>query len=62
MAEQRLDAALAARGLARSRTHAAALIAEGVVSVDGRPVTKPSHRVGEGSVLGGLGGLLDGDN
>lgn len=51
MAEQRLDAALAARGLARSRTHAAALIAEGVVSVDGRPVTKPSHRVGEGSVL-----------
>ena len=32
----RLDAALAARGLARSRTHAATLIAEGLVSVDGR--------------------------
>lgn len=51
MAEQRLDAALAARGLARSRTHAAALIADGFVSVDGRPVTKPSHRVGDGSVV-----------
>lgn len=44
---ERLDAALAARGLARSRTHAATLIADGVVSVDGRPVVKPSHRVAE---------------
>ena len=34
----RLDAALAARGLARSRSHAATLISEGLVSVDGRPV------------------------
>ncbi len=41
----RLDAAVAARGLARSRSHAAALIAEGRVSVDGRPVVKASMRV-----------------
>jgi 23S rRNA (cytidine1920-2'-O)/16S rRNA (cytidine1409-2'-O)-methyltransferase len=51
VAEQRLDAALAARGLARSRTHAAGLIADGFVSVDGRPVTKPSHRIGDDSVV-----------
>jgi len=41
----RLDTALAARGLARSRTHAARLIAEGLVTVDGAPVLKPSHAV-----------------
>lgn len=41
----RLDAALAARGLARSRTHAATLIAGGLVSVDGRPVVKASTSV-----------------
>ncbi|WP_261166214.1 TlyA family RNA methyltransferase [Microbacterium sp. Marseille-Q6965] len=41
----RLDAALAARGLARSRTHAATLIAQGRVAVAGRVVTKPSVRV-----------------
>lgn len=41
----RLDAALAARGLARSRTHAATLIAGGLVSVDGRPVVKASTPV-----------------
>ncbi|MFJ4225918.1 TlyA family RNA methyltransferase [Microbacterium sp. NPDC089695] len=41
----RLDAALASRGLARSRTHAAALIADGLVSVDGRPVVKASTAV-----------------
>ncbi|MFZ8757755.1 TlyA family RNA methyltransferase [Microbacterium sp. HMH0099] len=41
----RLDAELAARGLARSRTHAAQLIADGLVSVDGRPVVKPSVKV-----------------
>jgi 23S rRNA (cytidine1920-2'-O)/16S rRNA (cytidine1409-2'-O)-methyltransferase len=46
MAEgQRLDAALAARGLARSRTHAAKLIADGLVTVDGKPVVKPAARV-----------------
>lgn len=43
----RLDAALPARGLARSRTHAAGLIAEGLVSVDGRPVVKPSTQVAD---------------
>lgn len=41
----RLDAALAARGLARSRTHAAQLIADGLVSVDDRTIVKASHRV-----------------
>jgi len=41
----RLDAALAARGLARSRSHAATLISEGLVSVDGRPVVKASTAV-----------------
>lgn len=48
---QRLDAALAARGLARSRTHAATLIADGLVSVDGRPVVKASAPVGDSTVL-----------
>jgi len=43
----RLDAALAARGLARSRTHAATLIADGVVRVDGRAVVKASTAVGD---------------
>ncbi|WP_309066854.1 TlyA family RNA methyltransferase [Microbacterium sp.] len=41
----RLDAELAARGLARSRTHAAALVAQGLVRVDGRPVVKPATPV-----------------
>ncbi|MEV7828963.1 TlyA family RNA methyltransferase [Microbacterium enclense] len=41
----RLDAELAARGLARSRSHATQLIAGGLVSVDGRPVVKPSASV-----------------
>lgn len=45
----RLDAALAARGLARSRTHAATLISEGLVTVDGRAVVKPSTPVGDDS-------------
>lgn len=41
----RLDAAMAARGLARSRTHAVALIAAGLVTVDGRAVVKASTPV-----------------
>lgn len=41
----RLDAALAERGLARSRTHAATLIDKGFVRVDGKPITKASHKV-----------------
>ena len=51
MPEQRLDAALAARGLARSRTHAAMLIAAGVVAVDGRSAVKASMKVGETAQL-----------
>jgi 23S rRNA (cytidine1920-2'-O)/16S rRNA (cytidine1409-2'-O)-methyltransferase len=47
MPDSRLDAALGDRGLARSRTHAARLIAEGVVTVDGVAQVKPSFRVGE---------------
>ncbi|WP_309068241.1 TlyA family RNA methyltransferase [Microbacterium sp.] len=43
----RLDAALAARGLARSRSHAATLIAEGLVRVSGRPVVKASTPVAD---------------
>jgi len=48
---QRLDQALAARGLARSRTQAQALIAQGVVTVDGLPAHKPSTPVDEGTTL-----------
>jgi 23S rRNA (cytidine1920-2'-O)/16S rRNA (cytidine1409-2'-O)-methyltransferase len=53
MPETRLDAALAARGLARSRTHASKLITDGLVTVDGVPIVKPSalvHDVQEISV------------
>jgi 23S rRNA (cytidine1920-2'-O)/16S rRNA (cytidine1409-2'-O)-methyltransferase len=48
---QRLDAAVAARGLARSRTHAAQLIGAGSVSVGGRPVVKPSTLVDDDAVI-----------
>lgn len=51
MPEERLDAAVTSRGLARSRTHAARLIAEGRVSVDGRPVVKASARISEDSEI-----------
>ncbi|QNE34987.1 TlyA family RNA methyltransferase [Leifsonia shinshuensis] len=44
---ERLDVALAARGLARSRTHAATLIADGLVTVDGKPVVRASTKVGD---------------
>lgn len=43
----RLDAAIAARGLARSRTHAAHLIDAGLVTVDGVGVVKASLRVAD---------------
>ena len=46
MSDSRLDAALGERGLARSRTHAAKLIADGLVTVDGVAQVKPSFRVG----------------
>ena len=41
----RLDVELVRRGLARSREHAAALVAGGSVTVDGRPVAKSAWRV-----------------
>lgn len=41
----RLDAALAARGLARSRTHGARMIADGLVTVDGVAFPKASTPV-----------------
>ncbi|NIJ04776.1 TlyA family RNA methyltransferase [Frigoribacterium faeni] len=50
-AGERLDAALARRGLARSRTHAARLLADGLVTVNGSGVVKASSRVGESDVV-----------
>jgi 23S rRNA (cytidine1920-2'-O)/16S rRNA (cytidine1409-2'-O)-methyltransferase len=47
----RLDAALAARGIARSRSHAATLIADGLVTVDGNTVVKASTPVSDEAVL-----------
>jgi 23S rRNA (cytidine1920-2'-O)/16S rRNA (cytidine1409-2'-O)-methyltransferase len=47
----RLDQALVARGLARSRTHAAALIAEGKVSSAGQVLAKASLQVEEDKPL-----------
>lgn len=47
----RLDRALVERGLVRSRTQAARLIAEARVRVDGRTETRASHGVGVGAVL-----------
>jgi 23S rRNA (cytidine1920-2'-O)/16S rRNA (cytidine1409-2'-O)-methyltransferase len=51
MPDQRLDAALAARGLARSRTHAATLIASGVVTVDGQPAVKAALKISEAATI-----------
>lgn len=48
---QRLDRELAARGLARSRTHAAELIASGEVTVDGNPARKPAMQVSDDSAI-----------
>lgn len=48
---QRLDAAVATRGLARSRTQAAQLIEAGLVSVDGTPVVKTSVKVDDDQVI-----------
>ncbi|GAA4182157.1 TlyA family RNA methyltransferase [Gryllotalpicola koreensis] len=49
MASTRLDAAVVARRLARSRTAAAKLIADGRVSVDGKAVVKASAQVDDAS-------------
>lgn len=54
--ELRLDQALAAEELARSRTHAARLIAEGAVRVNGEVALKPSLRVGPADRLSVQGG------
>jgi len=51
MPDSRLDAALAERGLARSRTHAARLIADGLVTIDGVGVVKPATKVTESQQL-----------
>jgi 23S rRNA (cytidine1920-2'-O)/16S rRNA (cytidine1409-2'-O)-methyltransferase len=48
---RRLDAALVARGLARSRAQAGELIREGVVLVDEQVVSKPSHLVAEAAAV-----------
>jgi 23S rRNA (cytidine1920-2'-O)/16S rRNA (cytidine1409-2'-O)-methyltransferase len=55
--DSRLDAAVTARGLARSRNHAASLIAEGLVRVDGVAVVKAAFRVREGQNIS-----VDGDD
>ena len=47
----RLDQSLVARGLARSRTHAAALIAEGRVTSAGQVLSKASLQVDDGKDL-----------
>ncbi|MDO9063046.1 MAG: TlyA family RNA methyltransferase [Microbacterium sp.] len=47
----RLDVALARRGLARSRAHAAQLISRGSVLVDGDPEAKPAAQVDDDSEL-----------
>ncbi|MCU1476164.1 MAG: TlyA family methyltransferase [Subtercola sp.] len=49
--EARLDSALAVSGLARSRNHAAQLIADGFVSIDGVVTVKASTKVHEGQLL-----------
>lgn len=47
----RLDVALVERGLARSRTAAAAAVADGRVRVDGLLATRSSQRIGPAAVL-----------
>lgn len=47
----RLDAELVRRGLARSRAVAADAVAQGLVTVDGRPALKPSIKVSAEAVL-----------
>ena len=51
MSGDRLDVALAAAGLARSRTHARRIIEEGRARLDGRPASKPSLPVPPGARL-----------
>jgi 23S rRNA (cytidine1920-2'-O)/16S rRNA (cytidine1409-2'-O)-methyltransferase len=51
MPDARADVELVRRGLARSRRHAADLVATGRVTADGRPVVKPSSPVAPGAAL-----------
>ncbi len=51
MTEQRLDTAIAERGLARSRTVAAKLIADGLVTVDGKSVVRASQKIRDNQVV-----------
>ncbi len=51
MPDARTDVELVRRGLARSRRHAADLVAAGRVTVAGRPVAKPSEQVGDAAAL-----------
>jgi 23S rRNA (cytidine1920-2'-O)/16S rRNA (cytidine1409-2'-O)-methyltransferase len=55
----RLDQMLVARGLARSRTHAARLIAEGKVSSDGASLTKASLQIEDQTELTVTAGTED---
>jgi 23S rRNA (cytidine1920-2'-O)/16S rRNA (cytidine1409-2'-O)-methyltransferase len=50
--KERLDKALVARGLVRSRTHAADLIGKGSVQVNGAACIQASRKVGPDDVLG----------
>lgn len=52
---QRLDAALVSRGYARSRTLAARLIADGLVTVNGRAVVKSAAKVRANAEIGVAG-------
>ncbi len=47
----RADLALVARGLARSRTDAQRLIADGRVSVNGASIAKPAHAIAESDAV-----------
>lgn len=51
MSPRRLDVALAAAGLARSRTHAQRIIDEGRARIDGRPADRASTPVTDGARL-----------
>lgn len=51
MSGDRLDVALLAAGLARSRTHARRIVEEGRARIDGRRVDKPSAPVAPGARL-----------
>jgi 23S rRNA (cytidine1920-2'-O)/16S rRNA (cytidine1409-2'-O)-methyltransferase len=51
MAQQRADIALVERGFFESRAKAQEAIAAGLVTADGRPIRKPSERLGEGAAI-----------